>query len=250
MKYLKSFNESNSIMVTLPSSVKWDEYRKELNKAEKGESLNFKVSNFPKNIKEGDRCYIVHEGQIKGWMSISGLQEDDFECTTTGKKWKGKFIQRSGKFNYIDPIPMKGFQGYRYFKMEEAKTYKTFLTEGLEFRPVVDDFNRMELHAFLRDDKVGKIIFFTTPEMMNPDHLPISYIEIERKYRGGRFFKDLISYAAKMAKWEYGYDGITSTLTAHPEVGYRNTDKSWKKLIKNDRKASFDEETNTYFYNA
>ena len=26
----------------------------------------------------------------------------------------GKFIQRSGEFFKIEPIPMKGFQGFRY----------------------------------------------------------------------------------------------------------------------------------------
>ena len=39
-----------------------------------------------------------------------------FDCTTTGEHWEGKFIQRTGGFHKIDPIPMKGFQGFRYFK--------------------------------------------------------------------------------------------------------------------------------------
>ncbi len=78
------------------------------------EVLNFKVSNLPKNTKAGNKCYMVYRGFIIGWMKITGLTENEFTCTTTGKKWKGKFIQRSGKFNNIEPIPYKGFQGFRY----------------------------------------------------------------------------------------------------------------------------------------
>ena len=50
-------------------------------------------------------------------MKIVGLVKDDFNCTTTDKHWSGNFIQRSGKFNHITPIPMKGFQGFRYIKL-------------------------------------------------------------------------------------------------------------------------------------
>jgi hypothetical protein len=44
------------------------------------------------------------------------MSEKNFDCTTTGKAWKGKFIERSGPFHKIEPIQMKGFQGFRYFK--------------------------------------------------------------------------------------------------------------------------------------
>ena len=47
-------------------------------------------------------------------MKIVGFEEKEFICQTTGKKWKGKFIQRSGPFNEIDPIPMKSFRGFKY----------------------------------------------------------------------------------------------------------------------------------------
>lgn len=112
-----------SLIVTLPSTINWNEYEKELRKvANYKHVLNFKVHNFPRGIHKGDKCYVVHNGFIKGWMEIVGFTEQPFTCTTTGKKWEGKFIQRSGPFHYMkETIPYKGFQGFRYFNLKEYK---------------------------------------------------------------------------------------------------------------------------------
>jgi len=106
---------SQDIIITIPKSIKWNEYEKELIAAENGEVLNFKTNGFPRtNI--GSKCYICYNGNVIGYHIISGLSEKEFKCTTTGNIWKGKFIERTGKFYKIDPITMKGFQGFRYFK--------------------------------------------------------------------------------------------------------------------------------------
>lgn len=102
------------IIITIPQSVDENTYLEELKKAENGEILNFKVANFPKTGK-GNKCYIVYKGFIRGYMIISNLSEKEFTCTTTNKHYKGKFIERTGKFYKIDPIPMKGFQNFRYY---------------------------------------------------------------------------------------------------------------------------------------
>lgn len=117
------FKNERSLIVTLPSTTKWSDYEKELRKAENYKHvLNFKVHNFPKGINKGDKCYIVHNGLVKGWMEIVGFSEQPFTCTTTNKKWDGKFIQRSGPFHYVkETIPYRGFQGYRYFDLNEYK---------------------------------------------------------------------------------------------------------------------------------
>lgn len=108
------------IIVTIPATIKWDEYKKELDRAAKGEILNFKVNHFPKTEK-GCKCYILHRGYIRGYMFISGLSTKKFTCTTTGKVWAGKFIERTGKYYpLIRPISMTGFQGFRYFGKESS----------------------------------------------------------------------------------------------------------------------------------
>jgi len=114
-KIVREELEKRDIMVTLPKSNSWDEYSKELDVVKDGsEVMNYKVRTFPKT-GVGSKCYIVHDGFVKGWMEIVGMSEEDFTCSTTGRVWEGKFIQRSGPFHYIEPIPMKGFQGFRYF---------------------------------------------------------------------------------------------------------------------------------------
>lgn len=109
------FSAPRDIVITLPKSVTWSDYELELEKAAAGDIMSFKVANFPKT-EAGCRCYVVHDGHVRGWMRIVGLSEKTFKCTTTGKQWSGKFVDRSGKFNEIsEPVPMKGFQGFRYF---------------------------------------------------------------------------------------------------------------------------------------
>jgi|ERR1039458_6199952 hypothetical protein len=109
-------NEFSDIVITIPASIDWSEYKKEIDTVKDGSNvMNFKISNFPKRTKEGCKCYLCYKGNIIGWMKIVGMREKEFTCSTTGKKFKGKFIERSGTFNYIEPIQMKGFQGFRYF---------------------------------------------------------------------------------------------------------------------------------------
>jgi hypothetical protein len=116
MKFDKLCESINrDIIITIPKSISWDNYVKELKKAEDGEIMNFKVNAYPKTCK-GCKCYLVYDGYIRGYMIISGLSEKEFTCTTTNKQWKGKFVERTGKFFKLDkPIKMKGFQGFRYF---------------------------------------------------------------------------------------------------------------------------------------
>lgn len=115
--------KQRSLIITLPSTTDWNDYEKELRKAANYKYvLNFKVHNFPSGVHKGDKCYIVHKGFVKGWMEIVGFSEKNFTCTTTDKKWEGKFIERSGPFHYIqEQIPYKGFQGFRYFDLNEYK---------------------------------------------------------------------------------------------------------------------------------
>jgi len=121
MKYIKTFEnmfEPQDIVITLPSTIDWNDYQKELKKVEDdSQVMNFKVSNLPTKTSIGSKCYLCYKGNIIGWMKIVGLVKNDFDCSTTEKHWNGNFIQRSGKFNSINPIPMKGFQGFRYIKI-------------------------------------------------------------------------------------------------------------------------------------
>ena len=107
----------SSICITIPKSIKWDDYEKELKTVEdETQEMNYRIPTIPKDVNIGDRCYICHNGYIKGWMKISNISKrDGFTCTTTGKDWcDGNYISRTGKFHYLkEQVPMKGFMGYR-----------------------------------------------------------------------------------------------------------------------------------------
>lgn len=106
------------IIVTIPASVDFGQYRRELTEAAKrGETAYFSVGCLPKKTKIGERCYVVHKGYVRGYMRITELRPHSFTCTTTGKEWTGKFIGRSCEFVALfgEQTKMKGFQGFRYF---------------------------------------------------------------------------------------------------------------------------------------
>ena len=116
-EYEQPVTEHTALLITLPSTFEWSDYEEEL-AAVTDESyvMNFKVPFLPKNIEGITRVYLVYRGNIVGWQKFVGCSTDDFTCTTTGKGWKGKFLQRTGPFHKITPIPYKGFQGFRYYK--------------------------------------------------------------------------------------------------------------------------------------
>lgn len=105
-----------NIIITVPKTIKWSDYEKELEKVKDGtETMHFKLPGMPK-VGPGNKCYLVYDGHILGWMKIVGTKKGGFTCTTTGKEWPdGNYVSRSGPFHKLDkPIPMKGFQGFRY----------------------------------------------------------------------------------------------------------------------------------------
>lgn len=103
------------LLITLPSSIEWSEYQRELDEVKDGDKeMNFKVPTLPKRVTVGDRCYLCYKGNIIGWMLISSIGEKTFDCGVTGKRYSGKFVSRSGEFHKIQPVKCTGFQGFRY----------------------------------------------------------------------------------------------------------------------------------------
>ena len=108
-----------ALCITIPKNISWEDYRRELDDArENNLVLNYKLSNYPKNVGPGDRCYVVHDGLIRGWSEIIDIvrRPEPFICHTTGRLWDaGIYVQRSGDFHYLKKrVEMKGFMGYRY----------------------------------------------------------------------------------------------------------------------------------------
>ena len=105
-------------LITIPKTVPWSEYKKELAAVANGrDQLNYRVRYRPKGMEYGDRMFVVHNGFVRGWMKIVGVDSrDGFTCATTGREWPaGCYIARSGKFHGIVPIEYPGFRGVRQF---------------------------------------------------------------------------------------------------------------------------------------
>lgn len=108
------------IVITLPQKIEWEDYQSELDDVADGSGvLNYRIpgTSFTLNPGQGNRCYLVWRGKVRGWMLITGIdcKADGFTCQTTGRWWPpGVYIQRSGPFHRLkNPIPMKGFRGWR-----------------------------------------------------------------------------------------------------------------------------------------
>ena len=106
-------------IVTIPKTVSWEFYQKELVAVADGSLvMSYKTRYFPKGMKVGDRCFIVNNGEVRGWMQIVGLVHalSPWRCTTTGTVWSaGKYIQRAGTFYVIKGQKMTGFRGVRKY---------------------------------------------------------------------------------------------------------------------------------------
>lgn len=117
------------LAITLPSHIEWADYEKELAAVRDGQQeLLFKVAYLPKFTGPERSCYLIWRGMVRGRQMITDLRQDfNFECTTAGKKWKGNFVVRSGRFERVDPMPCRGFRGFRYvngLKQVEASNGK------------------------------------------------------------------------------------------------------------------------------
>ena len=109
------------IVVTWPKSRTLDSYLEELERAvDLGLEINFRVSSFPK--QKVDRCFVVHDGAVRGWNRILRLEwiADKKVSRVRNDSWAGfwpagYYIVRDPEWHSIEPVPMKGFQGWRYY---------------------------------------------------------------------------------------------------------------------------------------
>lgn len=108
-------------IITVPKKIKWEDYHRELVAVENDPDavLNFRLPHRPLQMKKGDRMFVTHNGSVRGWMFIHDVvvMSHGFRCTTTGQWWEpGVYVQRKGKFFHVEPVAMRGFQGYRRYQ--------------------------------------------------------------------------------------------------------------------------------------
>lgn len=117
------------IVITIPRHEyknidKEIEWAKNLTQNQRESSTkNWTLSKLPSKIKNGDRCYFIKNGKIEHYRNILGWDKysGGFSCDVTGRSWYGSYLELSVLPVYLkNPVPMKGFQGFRYIERIEA----------------------------------------------------------------------------------------------------------------------------------
>ena len=72
------------------------------------------MGRFPTDVDNLGKCYFVWDKAIRAWHKILEADEGfDWEGNG-GKLWLDPIIHE------IEPVPMKGFQGFRYVKLGQV----------------------------------------------------------------------------------------------------------------------------------
>jgi hypothetical protein len=108
----------SDIIITWPKRRALESYLEELKKAWlAGRVIGYRVASRP-NVEEGDRCYVVHSGKLRGWNEIFAVEYrgDVIDPLTHKPMRPGYYIIRDAEWHPC-PEPLKemvGFRGYRY----------------------------------------------------------------------------------------------------------------------------------------
>lgn len=106
------------IIVTIPKK-EYDNIEKEdifVKQNENNVIQYWSMKRKPKNFNIGDNVYFVMNGKLIGYHECIGV-EDDAECEVTNRIWDGfNLVLKCPMIELEKEIPMKGFQGFRYFK--------------------------------------------------------------------------------------------------------------------------------------
>jgi hypothetical protein len=128
------------IIVTWPKQRPLESYLHELREADKyNQDINYRVACLPKwpdAIEdhgwigwsygvEHPRCYMVHDGYIRGWCKLRGATWKTngrvLDPSTGGFMKAGWYIVRDPEWHAIKPVPMQGFQGWRWLRCPTEK---------------------------------------------------------------------------------------------------------------------------------
>ena len=100
------------IIVTLPKKEGgFDHLHEKIHTIEhEGELAYWYMRRFPKNFDEAhDKVFICADGQIHGFFTVDEVEHDEYD-----EQYKIWFED----WTTIKPIPMKGFQGFRYARFQ------------------------------------------------------------------------------------------------------------------------------------
>lgn len=104
------------IVVTVPKKEMKNLKEEDTFAAGKNVYQYWSVSKRPKYLNVGDKVYFVEDGKISYYHIFLGFK-DDIKCEATGREWSGcNLTLQYPEIKLKNPIPMSGFQGFRYMK--------------------------------------------------------------------------------------------------------------------------------------
>jgi hypothetical protein len=108
----------NDWIITIPKiRTTWEQYERELEAvADRSQVMNYRIGYRPREMEPGDRCFVVHDGRVRGWMEICGVlrKTEDWRCSTTGVTWPaGWYMQRTGTFHHLPADVQEFYPGFR-----------------------------------------------------------------------------------------------------------------------------------------
>jgi len=81
----------------------------------------------PRFLDVGSRIYYVEHPYVRGFAEVSLITTGNMRCETTGTDWGDGYhaIMPAKSWHWIEPIEMRGFQGWRYFDYPRDKVIIT-----------------------------------------------------------------------------------------------------------------------------
>lgn len=109
------------LVITWPKTRPLSSYLEHCQKAHhRKQFINFRIGSRPKRAAE--RVYVVYDGAVRGWHEfVVAMKRRDVRDPQMGTVMEpGLYLVRRPTWHPLaTPIPMKGFQGWRYFDRPE-----------------------------------------------------------------------------------------------------------------------------------
>lgn len=124
--------EKSNIIVTTPKSEMESSAQEAQECIDNGAGYYFRKlgKNKPQRLSVGSKIYYVEDCYIRGFGVVASLVANtDHKCDSTGKQWGTGWyaIIPACSWQWIKPIPMNGFQGFRYFDDKDVKIVGSWL---------------------------------------------------------------------------------------------------------------------------
>lgn len=115
---------SRDIVVTTPRTQMATAAQEAADCIAEGGGLYFRNLGFhtPKDLEVGGRCFYVEDGAVRGFCTVTAVTDrPQMVCDTSGRDFgPGVYVfMDAATWHWIAPLPMSGFQGWRYSTLEE-----------------------------------------------------------------------------------------------------------------------------------